>query len=75
MAKKQKSIKPKPIGKKQVDKQPDFYHKHKNTVWTIIVLVVLTIFFIVNNTRKIPEHGSYPPNYLPENSTHGTNQQ
>ena len=56
-----------PIGKqagKQIEKEPDFYTKHKSTLWTMIVLIVLTIFFIVNNTRKVPDEGSYPPNYL-----------
>lgn len=55
------------IGKqmgKQVEEEPDFYTKHKSTIWTIIILVVLTIFFIINNTRKVPDEGSYPPNYL-----------
>lgn len=56
-----------PIGsqaKKEVTKETDFYHKHKSTFWTIAVIIVLTIFFIINNTRKVPEEGPYPPNYL-----------
>lgn len=57
-----------PIGKsgtkQQEDKNQEFYHKHKSTIWTAIVLIILTFFFIVNNTRKIPEEGQYPPNYI-----------
>ena len=60
-----------PIGSqvmKQTLKETDFYHKHKSTFWTIALLIVLLVFFIINNTRKIPEEGSYPPNYLKGNS-------
>jgi uncharacterized integral membrane protein len=63
-----------PIGKqsgKQIEKEPDFYTKHKSTLWTMIVLIVLTIFFIINNTREVPEQGPYPPNYLKGNSENG----
>jgi hypothetical protein len=81
MAKKNKTNQPKinyPIGKQpakqQAEKEPDFYHKHKSTIWTVIVLVVLTFFFIVNNTRKVPEQGSYPPNYLKGNSADGNSE-
>jgi hypothetical protein len=51
------------FGTKTTEKKSDFYQKHKNTIWTIVVLVILTIFFIVNNTRDVPEEGPYPPNY------------
>jgi uncharacterized integral membrane protein len=64
-----------PIGKQavtQVEKEPDFYTKHKSTLWTVIVLIVLTIFFIVNNTREVPDQGSYPPNYLKGKTTNET---
>ena len=26
-------------------------------------MIILTIFFVVNNTRSVQERGSYPPNY------------
>ena len=55
------------FGIQSEQKKSDYYNKHKNTIWTIIVLVILTIFFIVNNTREVPERGPYPPNY---NKTH-----
>ena len=79
MAKKNKTNQPKtnyPIGKsatkQQEVKEDDFYHKHKSTIWTIVVLVALAFFFIVNNTRKVSEEGPYPPNYLNGNSTDET---
>lgn len=53
----------KQAGKTEIKKDPDFYHKHKSTIWTVIIVVVLTIFFIINNTREVPAEGSYPPNY------------
>lgn len=65
MAKKNKSSSTKtnyPIGKQAVKPESEFYTKHKSTIWTIIVLVILTIFFIINNTREIPDEGPYPPN-------------
>lgn len=64
-----------PIGKqdtKQVVKEPDFYDKHKSTIWTTLVLIILTVFFIVNNTRKVPEQGPYPPNYNNGNTVNET---
>ena len=76
MAKRNKSNQPKtnyPIGKtaekSEEEKRKDFYHKHKSTFWTIIVLIILSFLFIVNNTRKVPAEGQYPPNYLKGNST------
>ena len=81
MPKKQKKTKTgsaypigKQAGKQQEEIKSDFYHKHKSTIWTVIVLVVLTIFFIVNNTRKIPEQGAYPPNYNDANSSKNSTQ-
>ena len=64
-----------PIGNqvvKQVVKEPDFYDKHKSTIWTTIVLIILTIFFIINNTRKVPDQGPYPPNYPKGNTANET---
>ena len=81
MPKKQKSNRTgsaSPIGKQaakqKLGKKSDFYQKHKSTIWTVIVLIVLTIFFIVNNTRKIPEQGPYPPNYKSANTSEETKQ-
>jgi uncharacterized integral membrane protein len=79
MAKKNKTNQPKtnyPIGKsgakQQEVKEGDFYNKHKSTIWTIVVLIILTFFFIVNNTRKVPEEGPYPPNYIKGNTAEET---
>jgi len=76
MSKKQKNIKSssnstfgKQVKKKEIEKKSDFYHLHKNTIWTITILILLTIFFIINNTRKVPEQGPYPPNYNGVNSS------
>lgn len=51
------------IGKQTVEKKHLIDPKHKNTIWTVIFLLVLLVFFIINNTRKEPEQGPYPPNY------------
>jgi hypothetical protein len=53
----------KQAGKTEINKEPDFYHKHKSTIWTVIIMIVLTVFFIINNTREVPKEGPYPPNY------------
>ena len=72
MAKKQKNIKPRPIGKQTDEKKPLIHPKHKSTIWTIVILVILLIFFIINNTRDVPDEGPYPPNYKSE-KTQSTN--
>ncbi len=57
------NAKEKPIGKKTEEKKHLINPRYKNTVWTIIIVIVLTIFFIVNNTKSVQERGMYPPNY------------
>ncbi len=37
--------------------------RYKSVVNTIIFIIIAIIFFIVNNTRKEPESGPYPPAY------------
>jgi hypothetical protein len=52
-----------PNSKKPVEKKYLINPRYKNTFWTIVFVVVLTIFFIVNNTKSVQESGAYPPNY------------
>ncbi|HLG33030.1 MAG TPA: hypothetical protein VI362_08295 [Ignavibacteriaceae bacterium] len=66
MASKQNNKKQSPIGKQKIEKKSSVNPKHKNTVWTAIVLAILLVLFIINNTREIPEEGPYPPNHIPE---------
>jgi hypothetical protein len=68
MAKNKKTNRERKIGKQQIAKKPLIDPKYKNTIWTVIVLVILLVFFIVNNTRKEPEQGPLPPNYNPTQS-------
>ena len=53
------------IGKKKIEKKPLIDPRYKNTVWTAVILIILLIFFIVNNTKDVPDGGPYPPNYKP----------
>lgn len=56
-------------GKKSEQKKHLIDPKYKNTFWTAVTVIVLLIFFIINNTKSEPEKGSYPPNYSsPKNS-------
>lgn len=67
MAKKTSAPKERKIGKQPQQKKHLIDPQYKNAFWTIVIIVVLTIFFIVNNTRDEPEEGPYPPNYKPNN--------
>lgn len=55
--------KEKQSSKKIEDKKPFINPRYKNTIWTIVFVVILTIFFIVNNTKSVQAQGPYPPNY------------
>jgi len=68
MAKKNNINRERKIGKQVIEKKPGMDPKLKSTIWTVITIIVLLIFFIVNNTRTEPEEGPYPPNYIPEQS-------
>jgi len=61
--KKKTNLKDKPIGKKPEEKKHLINPRYKNTLWTIVIVIILTIFFIVNNTKSVQERGIYPPNY------------
>lgn len=65
MANKKGKPRERQIGKKRTAKKPLINPKYKNTFWTVLVIVILLIFFIVNNTRSVPKQGPYPPSYNP----------
>ncbi len=65
MAKNFNTARERKIGKQVIEKKPRFDPKLKNTIWTVIIIVTLLVFFIINNTRTEPEEGPYPPNYTP----------
>ena len=52
MAKKNNNInRERKIGKQVIEKKPGMDPKLKSTIWTVITIIVLVVFFIVNNTR------------------------
>jgi uncharacterized integral membrane protein len=65
MAQKKSKQKERQIGKKPVEKKPLINPRYKNAIWTAVILIILLIFFIVNNTREVAEKGPYPPYYNP----------
>ena len=65
MAKNFNTARERKIGKQIIEKKPLIDPKLKNTIWTVITIIVLLVFFIINNTRTEPEEGPYPPNYTP----------
>ena len=66
----QKSNKPRErkIGNNPIQKKPLIDPRYKNLIYTLVILVTVIIFFIVNNTQSEPASGPYPPNYRPEAS-------
>ena len=54
MAQKNNKPRERQIGKTKIEKKHLIDPKYKNTVWTIVILVILVIFFIINNTRDVP---------------------
>ncbi|MGE5432624.1 MAG: redoxin domain-containing protein [Syntrophomonadaceae bacterium] len=49
--------------KQQAVKKSLIDPKYKNLIFTGILIAVIAIFFIVNNSRNEPAQGPYPPNY------------
>jgi hypothetical protein len=41
------------------------YKKNRSRVYTLIFIIIMLYFFIVNNTRDEPKEGPYPPGYVP----------
>jgi hypothetical protein len=63
MAKKVTKSRPREIGRTKKEKKYLIDPRYKNLFWTVVFIVVMLIFFIVNNTRVVPESGPYPPGY------------
>lgn len=51
------------------EKKPLIDPKYKNWVYTGIFIVVVLVFFIMNNINGGPEQGPYPPNYTPRDAS------
>lgn len=67
MSQKKNKQRTRQIGKTTVSKKkPLIDPKYKNTIWTVVILVILVIFFIVNNTRNVAAQGPYPPGFNPQ---------
>ena len=63
MAQKNNKPRERQIGKTKIEKKHLIDPKYKNTIWTVVIFVILIIFFIINNTRDVPAAGPYPPYY------------
>lgn len=59
----EKRQKERKIGKSETGKKPLIDPRYKNLIWTTVTVIILVIFFIINNTRTEPEQGPYPPYY------------
>ena len=65
--KKNTNIKERQIGKNIPVKKPFIDPRYKNTVWTVFFIIVLLVFFIMNNTVQVTEKGPYPPTFNSSN--------
>jgi hypothetical protein len=65
--KRNNTVKERQIGKNPVVKKPLIDPRYKNTIWTVVFLVVMIFFFIMNNTGQSTEKGPYPPTFNPSN--------
>lgn len=66
MANKNRKPRERQIGRNTTAKKPLIDPKYKNTFWTVLIVLVLIIFFIINNTRAVPDQGSHPPGFSRE---------
>jgi thiol-disulfide isomerase/thioredoxin len=53
------------IGKQKPEKKPFIDPRYKSLVYTIAFIVVILLFFIINNSQSETAEGPYPPNYNP----------
>ena len=61
--KKNSNIKERQIGKNFPVKKPLIDPRYKNIVWTVFFLIILLVFFIMNNTVQVAEKGPYTPTF------------
>jgi hypothetical protein len=73
MAKKVTKSRPREIGRIKKEKKHFIDPRYKNLFWTVVFVVVMLIFFIINNTRDVPESGSYPPGYNAQDQQNSLN--
>lgn len=61
------SMKSKPrerkIGTKTAEKKPLIDPRYKNLIYTVLGIVIIAVFFIINNSQSEPAQGPYPPYY------------
>lgn len=62
---KNNQTKPRRIGKTTPEAAFNPYNnkKFRSSLYSILFIIALIVFFIINNTRMVPEKGPYPPNY------------
>ncbi len=51
------------------EKKQGLTKKQRGRIYTAAFLVLIAIFFIVNNSEKEPERGPYPPHYKPASAS------
>jgi hypothetical protein len=71
MAQKKTNLRERQIGKKPPEKKHLIDPRYKSLFWTIVIVTILIIFFIINNTRQVPETGPYPPYYKKDTGSAG----
>ena len=65
--KKNNNFRERQIGKNPTVNKPFIDPRYKNTVWTVFFLIILLVFFIMNNTVQVAEKGPYPPTFNSSN--------
>lgn len=65
MSQKNSKQKERKIGTQKIENKSLINPRYKSLVYTIGFIVVILLFFIINNSQSEPEQGPYPPNYNP----------